>query len=314
MGLLHGFQKPLPILIIAVDRLALVAPRRHVIHGVRKFHSNRSCHAARVASDPQDINCQELTPSPGANLATPVRAVFCVASGVFGHPAYADCISPRRGGPYWRVADQEPCWARIRQCTGWTDDWQDAESSLPVGMGGLGGGRFAAGTGCAASCLCRVVPPRGRRASRALLDTVTSGATSISLRMRGTTPPVTVRAHRLLRRDGPVNRVRKCARARGGVRWGSMVNALGFHGRCYRVTGHLRARHVLGKTPFLDEVTRASPRYESTWSFRPDQQKPSNKCFRRNALPNIDLGLFMDGIVGHLDGLFQGLPGTRFSA
>jgi len=94
------------------------------------------------------------------------------------------------------------------------------------------------------------------------------------------------------------------------VRWGSMVNALGFHGTCYRVIGHLRARHVLGKTPFLDKVTRASPGYESTWKFRANQEKPSNKWFRRNTLRGMDLGLLMDGIVGHLDGLFQGLPGV----
>ena len=93
-----------------------------------------------------------------------------------------------------------------------------------------------------------------------------------------------------------------------------MVNALGFQRRCYGVTGHLRARHVLGETPFLDEVTRASPRYESTWRFRPNQEKPSNKCFRRKALRGMDLGRFVGGIVGHLDGLFQGLAGTRFSA
>ena len=132
------------------------------------------------------------------------------------------------------------------------------------------------------------------------LDTVTFAAGALSPPMRGTTPTS--------------YRERTCARARGGVRWGSMVNALGFQRRCYMVTGHLRARHVLGKTPFLDEVTCASPGHESTWRFGPDQQKPPNKCFRRKALPNMDLGLFVDGIVGHLDGLFQGLSGTRFSA
>ncbi len=109
-------------------------------------------------------------------------------------------------------------------------------------------------------------------------------ARSFLQRMRGTTP--------FRYRD------RTCARARGGVRWGSMVNALGFHGTCYRVIGHLRARHVLGKTPLLDEVTRASRERESTSRFWPNQQKPSNKCFRRKALPNIDLGLAVDGIVG----------------
>jgi len=88
------------------------------------------------------------------------------------------------------------------------------------------------------------------------------------------------------------------------------VNALGFHGTCYMVTGHLRARHVPGKTPFLDEVTLASPGYESTCRFWPDQEKPPNKWFRRNALRGMDLGLLMGGIVGHLDGLFQGLPGV----
>ena len=93
-----------------------------------------------------------------------------------------------------------------------------------------------------------------------------------------------------------------------------MVNALGFHGTCYGVTGQVRARHVLGETPFLDEVTRATPGYESTWRFRPDQEKPSNKCFRRNTFAGKGLGRFMDGFVGHLDGLFRGLPGMRFSA
>jgi len=93
-----------------------------------------------------------------------------------------------------------------------------------------------------------------------------------------------------------------------------MVNALGFHGTCYGVIGHLRARHVLGKTPFLDEVTRASPRYESTWRFWADQQKPSNNSCRRNALWGIHLGLFMVGFVGHLDGGFGPLPGVRFFA
>jgi hypothetical protein len=93
-----------------------------------------------------------------------------------------------------------------------------------------------------------------------------------------------------------------------------MVNALGFHGTCYRVTGHLRARHVLGETPFLDEVTRASPGYESTWRFRPNQQKAPNKWLRRNTLWDMDLGMFMVGFVGHLDGGFRGLPGVRFSA
>jgi len=53
MGFLDGFQKPLPILIIAVDRLPLVASRRHVIDGIREFHSNRSCHTERILSAPQ---------------------------------------------------------------------------------------------------------------------------------------------------------------------------------------------------------------------------------------------------------------------
>ena len=80
------------------------------------------------------------------------------------------------------------------------------------------------------------------------------------------------------------------------------------------VTGHLRARHVLGETPFLDEVTCASRELESTWRFGSDQEKPSNKYFRRNALPGMDLGRFIVGFVGHLDGRFKGLPGVRFSA
>ena len=93
-----------------------------------------------------------------------------------------------------------------------------------------------------------------------------------------------------------------------------MVNALGFHGTCYRVTGHLRARQVLGETPFLDEATCASPGHESTWRFWADQQKPSNKCFRRNMLWRMGLGRFLDGFIGHLDGRFWGLPGVRFFA
>ena len=93
-----------------------------------------------------------------------------------------------------------------------------------------------------------------------------------------------------------------------------MVNALGFQRTCYRVTGHLRARHVLGKTPFLDEVTRASPGYERTWTFRRNQEKPSNKCFRRNVLAGMDLGRVMGGFVGHLDGRFRTARGVRVVA
>ena len=100
-------------------------------------------------------------------------------------------------------------------------------------------------------------------AATGFLDGVTSAGPSLLQRMRGTTP------FRY--------RERTCAGARGGVRWGPMVNALGFQRRCYRVIGHLRARHVLGETPFLDEVTCASPAHESTWKFWPDQEKPSNK-------------------------------------
>jgi len=147
--------------------------------------------------------------------------------------------------------------------------------------------------------------PRANGAFRApyghsLLDAVTSGVAVVLPRVRGTTP------FRY--------RERTCARAPGVVRWGSMVNALGFQRTCYGVIGHLRARHVLGKTPFLDEVTRATPGHESTWRFWPDQEKPSNNCFRRNTFRGIGLGLVVGGIVGHLDGLFPGLSGTRCAA
>ena len=91
-----------------------------------------------------------------------------------------------------------------------------------------------------------------------------------------------------------------------------MVNALGLQRTCYGVIGHLRARHVLGKTPFLDEVTGTSPGHESTWRARPGQEKPSNKCLRRNALWGLGLGRFMGGLVGQLEGRFRGLPGVRF--
>ena len=64
MGFRDGFQKPLPILIIAVDRLPLVASRRHVIDGIREFHSNRSGHTERILSAPQSVTCKELTPCP----------------------------------------------------------------------------------------------------------------------------------------------------------------------------------------------------------------------------------------------------------
>ena len=178
--------------------------------------------------------------------------------------------------------------------------------AIPTGFGRP----HAAGASCPAgptpatlpqrSSRCQVVALPGPCASRVFLDTVTSRVGSLLQRMRGTTP------FRY--------RERTCARAPGGVRWGPMVNALGFQRRCYRVIGHLRARHVLGKTHFLDEGTRASPGHESTWRFRRNQQKPSNKCFRRNACGGMDLGPFVEGIVGHLDGLFEGLPGTRFSA
>jgi len=70
----------------------------------------------------------------------------------------------------------------------------------------------------------------------------------------------------------------------------------------------------VGKTHFLDKVTCATLGHESTCRSRSNQQKPSNNCFRRKTLWGIDLGRFVDGIVGHLDGLFRGLSGTRFSA
>ena len=75
---------------------------------------------------------------------------------------------------------------------------------------------------------CHLVTPTRAACVADLLDTVTSGYASFLQRMRGTTP------FRY--------RERTCARARGGMRWGPMVNALGFQRRCYRVTGHLRAR------------------------------------------------------------------------
>ena len=80
---------------------------------------------------------------------------------------------------------------------------------------------------------------------------------------------------------------------------------------CYRVTGHLRARQVLGKTAFVDEVTPASPGYESTWTLRANQEKPSNNRVRRKALRNIDLGLVVGSFVGRLDGRFRGISGIR---
>ena len=111
---------------------------------------------------------------------------------------------------------------------------------------------------------------RRRCPARAFLDTVTSVPGAISAPMRGTTPTS--------------YRERTCARAPAHVRAGHMVNALGFQGMCYRVTGHLRARQVLGKTAFLDDVTLASPGHESTWTVLTNQEKPSNKSSRRKAL------------------------------
>ena len=80
------------------------------------------------------------------------------------------------------------------------------------------------------------------------------------------------------------------------------------------LTGQVRARYVPGETPFLDEVTRASPGYESTWKSRPGQEKPSNKRLRRNVFPAMDLGGFMDELIGHLDGWFRTALGVRFWA
>ena len=59
----------------------------------------------------------------------------------------------------------------------------------------------------------------------------------------------------LLRGEVPINRLCKCARAPAHVRAGPRGNALRFHGECAVVTGHLRARHVAGKTAFLDGRT-----------------------------------------------------------
>ena len=36
--------------------------RRHVIDGIREFHSNRSRHTERIISAPQSAKCKELTP------------------------------------------------------------------------------------------------------------------------------------------------------------------------------------------------------------------------------------------------------------
>ena len=65
-------------------------------------------------------------------------------------------------------------------------------------------------------------------------------------------PAPAVRLDRLFRREVPINSARKCARAPAHLRAGPMVNALGPQGECAVVAGHLRARHVAGKTPFLD--------------------------------------------------------------
>ena len=92
------------------------------------------------------------------------------------------------------------------------------------------------------------------------------------------------------------------------------MNALGFPRRCYRVIGQLRARQLLGETPFLDEVSCASFGYERTWKLWPDREKPSNKWAQCKALADKDLGLFVDGIVGHLDERLWELPGLRFCA
>ena len=64
----------------------------------------------------------------------------------------------------------------------------------------------------------------------------------------------------------------------------------------------------------MDEVAPASPGLDSTWGCRPDQEKPSNKCSRRNTCAGMDLGLFMGGLVGRLEGPFSGLFGVRFWA
>ena len=206
------------------------------------------------------------------------------------------------GGWHWRPASAGSQLTFTRQSSNRDTDREDPEPCLPLQRPPVGTGsraRRPARPPDGASSFY-VLPLPEQCASRAFLDRVISADGPIVPPVRGNTP------FRY--------RERTCARARGGVRWGPMVNALGFQGMCYRVIGHLRARHVLGKTPFLDEVTRASLGYESTWKFRPPQQKPSNKWFRRNVLPGMDLGPFIGAIVGHLEGRFQRLPGVWFCA
>ena len=138
------------------------------------------------------------------------------------------------------------------------------------------------------------------RAPRAFLDAVTSRRALVSTTDEGYYPLQIPSAH---------------------VRAGPTVNALGFHGECAGVPGEVLQGHrpparTVGpeENALFGELMRASPRCESTWKFWPDQQKPSNKWCRRNVFPGMDLGRVMGGFVGHLDGRFRGLPGTRCSA
>ena len=94
-------------------------------------------------------------------------------------------------------------------------------------------------------------------------------------------PATTVRPDRLLRREGPINRERTCARAPAHVRSGPMVNALGPQGECAGVIGHLRARLIAGKTAFLDARTAQ----HAAWKGLAFSHET------RNSRPTIDLDL-----------------------
>ncbi len=45
----QGVEKQLTVTIVAKNRLAFVAPRRHVINGMSMVHSNRSRHPRKIS-------------------------------------------------------------------------------------------------------------------------------------------------------------------------------------------------------------------------------------------------------------------------
>ena len=113
---------------------------------------------------------------------------------------------------------------------------------------------------------CRQVAPRPGRPrnsprrtdvehKRETMSRGTIGQSALGRASSLSHPGAPARLDPLLRGEGPINRQRTCARALAHVRAGPVVNALGFQGMCYRVIGHLRARQVAGKTPFLDART-----------------------------------------------------------